>query len=510
MRTVIDLNHAQAREYFLREENYCNVDLPKYVTFQNLLSKVDSALDGKPLSSMVYEKNKPEDDENLSYKLLSNKDSNYAWRPFEIINPAIYVDLVHFITEEKNWSCIVQRFKSFKDSRIVCCSIPPVKRYRKTQKGSQILAWWEGMEQESLKLSLSYRYVYDADISNCYGSIYTHSIAWALHDKSDARDDRNKGKLLGSKIDKRFQNMRYRQTNGIPQGNAMSDFVAEIVLGFVDSRITERIKNHKPTIKRTDYKILRYRDDYKVFTNMPELGKTIMRYVSESLAEIGMHLNTAKTHESSDVVLASVKPDKIDELFVHSKEENYAKWLLQIYATTNQHPNSGKVARQLSKFHDRLYERLEKGGKLKKYEDVEVMLGIATNIAITNLKYYAWSVAIISVLLNSMADSRQRTLASKIVKKFDAVPNTGLLDIWLQRVTFPKEPKRKYKETFCSLVTLSKYPGNELIWSTAWLQNPNLKKIINETLIINQEELKSLKTAVDKAETASLNENPSP
>lgn len=509
MRTVLDLNHKAAREYFLREDNYCNIDLPKYVMFQDILSKVDSQLTGKSLSSMTEDKKKPEDDEYLNYKLMSNKDSNYAWRPFEIINPAIYVDLVHLLTEQKNWQEIISRFMCFKDSRIICCSMPTIKRYKKTQKGSQILAWWEGIEQEALKLSLSYTYVYDADITNCYGSIYTHSIAWALHDKPNARNDRGNKKLLGSKIDQKFQNMRYRQTNGIPQGNAVSDFIAEIVLGYVDIKVAQKIASHRPAIGRYDYKILRYRDDYKVFTNKPELGKTIMRYISESLAEIGMHLNTAKTRESSDAVLASVKEDKIDELFVHPKEENYAKWLLQIYATISKHPNSGKAARQLNYFHHRLYERYSSKKKLEKYENVDVMLGIVTNIAISNPKYYAWSVAIISILLSYSADSKQKALASKIVKKFEAIPNTGLLDIWLQRVTFPRFPGRVFKESFCQLVTLGAYPGNDILWSSEWLQEPRLKEIIRNTRIIDANQLRELAPIIDTNETNNFNENPS-
>jgi len=510
MTTILQLSHTNARKYFVRAENYCNVDLPKYVNFQELLDQVNTKLDGNSLDAWHSNSKKPNDDDKVNYRLLGNKDSSFAWRPYELINPALYVDLVHLLTTEDNWNELVARFKYFATYNAVqCCSIPPIKGYRKTQKGSQILSWWEGVEQESLKLSLRFSYVYDADITNCYGSIYTHSISWSLHGKPTARDDRGKSVLLGSKIDDKFQAMRYRQTNGIPQGNALSDFIAELVLGHVDELVTEKIKSARPKISLRDFKIIRYRDDYKIFTNKPELGKKLLRHISETLSDFGMHLNTAKTKESSDPVLASVKEDKIDELFVVPKEDNYAKWLLQIYATIDKHPNSGKAVRQLNYFHDRLYARHASKDKLKSYEKVEVMIAIVTNIAIRNPKYYNWSVAIISILLDLTAPSKRSSVTSSIVKKFESIPNTGLLDIWLQRATFPGQASRSYNERFCSLVTLGKYPGNNILWSLDWLSEANLKRIINKTPIIDRDELIKLEPVIDRKETDNFNSHPS-
>ncbi|HCH34023.1 MAG: Magnesium/nickel/cobalt transporter CorA [Candidatus Saccharibacteria bacterium GW2011_GWC2_48_9] len=510
MKNIYQIDHKQARTFFITADNYCNVDLPKYVNFQPLLDEVDTKLEGHDLSSWHSSSLKPHDDDKVNYRLLGNKDSDYAWRPYELINPAIYVDIVHLITNEQNWYEITERFSYFAKNNIIkCCSIPLVKRHRTTQKGTQILSWWEGVEQESLKLSLKFNYVFDADISNCYGSIYTHSIAWAMHGKVKARADKNMKLLLGSKIDQKFQAMRYGQTNGIPQGSGLSDFVAELVLGYIDELISEKIKQHSPRLAVNEFRILRYRDDYKIFTNRPELGKKLLRYISEILSDFGMHLNTSKTKESSDPVIASVKADKIDELFVTPREDNYAKWLLQIYATISKHPNSGKAVRQLNYFHKQLHLKHSSKDKLHSYEKADVMLGIVTNIAIRNPKYYNWSVAIISILLDYTAKSNRRGTASSIVHKFENTPNTGLLDIWLQRATFPEHPNRKYSEPFCKLVTLDKYPGNELLWSLSWLAEPSLKRIINKTRIIDRNQLAKLKTVIDREETDSFKTQPS-
>ena len=37
--------------------------------------------------------------------------------------------------------------------------------------------------------------------------------------------------------------MSYGQTNGIPQGTILMDFIAEMVLGYADYLLTERLKD---------------------------------------------------------------------------------------------------------------------------------------------------------------------------------------------------------------------------------------------------------------------------
>lgn len=39
--------------------------------------------------------------------------------------------------------------------------------------------------------------------------------------------------------------MQHNQTNGIPQGSVLMDFVAEIVLGYVDLRLSKELKIRK-------------------------------------------------------------------------------------------------------------------------------------------------------------------------------------------------------------------------------------------------------------------------
>ena len=184
----------------------------------------------------------PEKKENVDYFIIHNKDGKYAWRPFELIHPILYVKLVNDICESKNWSEIKKRLKELHSNpNIICCSMPGESKSKKTDKKENILRWWNEYEQKSISTSLEYSLMVNTDISNCYASVYTHSISWALHTKSISKATKGDLSYIGNLIDKDIEKMRYGQTNGIPQGSILMDFVAEIVLGYCDELLTEKL-----------------------------------------------------------------------------------------------------------------------------------------------------------------------------------------------------------------------------------------------------------------------------
>lgn len=181
---------------------------------------------------------------NINYTLLQNKDGNLGWKKIQIINPLSYILLTREITHKENWEFILTRFKEFqKNPNITCVSLPVLSLSEERDRAEVIKKWWSNFEQQSI--SLSYNYIYKTDIANCYDSIYTHSIAWVLHTKETAKKDRNKKELIGNSIDRNIQSMQYGQTNGIPQGSTLMDFIAEMVLGYIDLELSEAIEKEK-------------------------------------------------------------------------------------------------------------------------------------------------------------------------------------------------------------------------------------------------------------------------
>ena len=307
-KSLLSLNEKAAKQFFIKPENYCNIDLPPYYNFTNVLSQAEVKLNQSNLASYILPNIKLKEMDSLNYKIFTNKDGNFAWRPLEIIHPFLYINLVNKITESQAWNEIKTRFKAFKkDKHIKCCSDIRINNKNKKQKATNIISWWKEFEQESISMSLEYTFMANTDITGCYESIYTHSIAWALHGKSVAKQHKGDLSYIGNVIDKEIQTMRYGQTNGIPQGSVLMDFIAEIVLGYADKKLSEKLKS----LKICDYKILRYRDDYRIFSNSEATLNTILKELSSILTELNMKLNSNKTYITNDIVLKSIKPDKL-------------------------------------------------------------------------------------------------------------------------------------------------------------------------------------------------------
>lgn len=268
---ITKLSHIEARAFLLKESSYCNFDLPTYFTFEPMLSAVNQFLKGTKLSDCVSASTKPRDLETVNYVVLNNKDGQYAWRPMQLIHPVLYVDLVRKITDKTNWNTVVDRFADFEKKSVVeCSSIPLKSESERVDKAEQITNWWLEVEQRSIELALDYPFLCCTDVVDCYSAVYTHSIAWAIHTKETAKQHRRDDSLIGNVIDTALQDMSHGQTNGIPQGSVLMDLVAELVLGYADLLLTERLRD--AGIGPDGYTILRYRDDYRIFTTGTGVG----------------------------------------------------------------------------------------------------------------------------------------------------------------------------------------------------------------------------------------------
>jgi RNA-directed DNA polymerase len=338
-RSILDLTHKEACAFFLKSESYCSIDLPKYFNFKTVLANIDKLLKDKNLSDFYKEKDKPSNYDNVNYKILYNKDGRYSWRPLQLIHPALYVSLVHQITKEKSWTKICNRFKDFaSNQKIKCISIPRESLTDNSDKAEQILNWLDKIEQKSIELAIEYECLTCTDITDCYGAIYTHSIPWALHDKDLAKKNKDDKDLIGNIIDKHLQDMSYGQTNGIPQGSALMDFIAEMLLGYADLSLTQTIE--KEGISK--YKILRYRDDYRIFTNNLREGEQILKCLTEVMIDLGLKLNNDKTKSTKDIVTGSIKSDKLYLIQQKPNKKNLQTYLLTIHELAKHYPNSGQ------------------------------------------------------------------------------------------------------------------------------------------------------------------------
>lgn len=494
-KNVLSLDSVNARKFFLSQKAYSNMDLPPYFVFNKFISSIEAIFNGKELAENELKKAKKE--ENVNHVFYGNKDGKYAWRKYEIINPLIYISLVNIITEKNNWKFLQNRFKQFQvNKNIECESIPVLRKDKTKQAATQISHWVENVEKKSVGLSLEYNFLYQTDISDCYGAIYTHSLPWAIHSKSVSKSKRGYGQLFGNKIDQHIQAMSFGQTNGIPQGSILMDFIAEIVLGYADYQLSDKLNTELSDKK---FHILRYRDDYRVFVNDISDGDKILKCLSEVLVNLGLRLNVNKTCFSDNVVSGSIKKDKLESLqFEHvpkelTKEE-LLRQLLIIQQISQHHPNSGTLANRLSKILN-----VVKSNDFSFQENS--IIGLLVDIAYNNPKTFPLVATLISNCMTRLPAKQQIELVDKIRLKICNLANVGLLEIWIQRISVALKHKLVLNEKLCQIVDGS----NQQIFETNWIENKSIKKIIDSNTFINKKMLSNINVKIEKREVQIFN-----
>ena len=478
-RFVTELSCDEARAFFLKNESYCTIELPRYFKFNELLNNVAQELEGTLLSQLWN--TKPREFDDVNHPVLTNKDGRYDWRPLELIHPALYVSLVFRITECSHWNLILQRFRDFgRNPKIKCLSLPVESLTEEKDKAEQITQWWTAVEHKSIELALDYEFVVQTDIVDCYAAIYTHSISWALHTKETAKDNRNERNLIGNIIDAHLQDMKHGQTNGIPQGSVLMDFVAEMVLGYADTELTKKIKCKKIE----NYQILRYRDDYRLFVNNPQDGEIILKCLTEVMIDLGLKLSPSKTNFSDELIRSSIKDDKLSWTFRKEGHWQLQRHLLIIHDHSAEHPNSGSLVSAMFDYLKRLHAS-------SKYDFPLPLIGIVVDIAYRNPNVYEVSALILLKLLSFLeSEQEKRAIMKRIKRKFSQIPNTGHMEVWLQRISRSFYPDLTFHEPLCRLVR--EEVGLAEIWNNRWISSRQLRRAIERSSVIDPDEVTAL------------------
>ncbi len=139
-------------------------------------------------------------------------------------------------------------------------------------------------EEADIRKRTGAHYVARTDISNCFHSIYTHSIPWALHGRQKSK---KKHSLLleGNLVDKSTQGTRDGQTNGLLIGPHTSNVVSEIILTRIDHEMLQ--KGYK--------RFRRYIDDYTFYAKTHNEAEDFIRELGMQLRKYELVLNGSKT-----------------------------------------------------------------------------------------------------------------------------------------------------------------------------------------------------------------------
>ena len=130
------------------------------------------------------------------------------------------------------------------------------------------------------------------DVSRCFDSIYTHSIAWALLGKKLAKMNK-KAKSTAKRFDDLMMYVNHGETNGIVIGPEISRIFAEIIFQTVDLAAIRSLESRNYRHGR-EYTIRRYVDDVFIFADSDAVAEQARDVYMDALAEFNLYSNPLK------------------------------------------------------------------------------------------------------------------------------------------------------------------------------------------------------------------------
>ena len=163
----------------------------------------------------------------------------------------------------------------------------PVFQSEGVRRAFDFITDWDEIPVRRMSTRSNGRFLLKADIARFFPSIYTHSIPWAMHGKSTAKENKFDYGLAGNLIDLLVRQSQGGQTLGVPIGPDTSFILAEKILLEIDSRLRESIKESVRWFHRVD--------DYEFVCIERADADDCVAHLQEALQEFELELNSFKT-----------------------------------------------------------------------------------------------------------------------------------------------------------------------------------------------------------------------
>jgi hypothetical protein len=144
---------------------------------------------------------------------------------------------------------------------------------------------WADKALRELGPAFGKRYMVRTDITNCFPSIYSHAIPWALAGLDEAKRNSRKKKEYYNQLDTRIQALKRGETKGIAIGPATSNIAAEIILAKVDA----------DGLLSQNADFCRWIDDYHAFFQTEDEARRFVGTLEKCLGAFELQLNAQKT-----------------------------------------------------------------------------------------------------------------------------------------------------------------------------------------------------------------------
>ena len=295
-----------------------------------------------PAIAQKIRANKHRKDGYDQVEYLLTRHTNVS-RPLSIPHPLAYCHLVEAICS--NW----QYFNYVCDNEN-----SRVKPYQHTDNRLLIMDYGDEYSNadRALRFGFGKKFRIHTDISNCFPSLYSHAIPWALVGISFAKQNRGDQHWF-NKIDFCQRMLKRGETQGLGIGPATSNIVSEAIL----ARIDEDLSKH--------FSYFRYIDDYTCYCETFEEGQKFIRALREQLKKYKLVLNIKKTEivelpapieadwivDLSTRLPAGTTVEKKGKVYSASEAVRYIDYAVRI---SSQHPDGSVLKYAVKAILDRL------------------------------------------------------------------------------------------------------------------------------------------------------------
>lgn len=204
-------------------------------------------------------------------------------RPISIPHPFPYLKLCESIAD--NWEKLQDHFKNCTENQTHKISRIHIRKLKNKQHTFEMnYSNFNSDGTPEFDLQIKAKYIVHADISNCFPSMYSHSITWALIGKEDAKKNQTRKSEWFNRLDERVKNIKHGETNGLLIGPHTSNLISEIILVKVDQALYDK-----------GYKFTRHVDDYKCYTESRENADSFLVDLASELKKFDLTLNHKKS-----------------------------------------------------------------------------------------------------------------------------------------------------------------------------------------------------------------------
>lgn len=417
---LIDLKPADARAHLLESEQYMTMSLPGYLDFGAVLRQVEELVGDTPLEECLKAKLPATLDAN--HTIMTSKDGAYAMRPISLSHPLLYYCLVRELTSRNTWSQIRRAFASATDKRIAVSSLPLIPQPQEAfRQATTILNWWQEVERRSVELSLDYSYMLVTDITNCYGTLDMRLLSEILP------------RATGGRLAYLVQLLQGGSPIGIPQGAEPYNLIAELVLAAIDKRLMERLLAEGIS---EGFHIIRYRDDYRIYSNDREQLERIYSALQAVLLGANCQLSISKTGITNDIILSSIKRDKlymIENTPIASKKgcdfDSVQKYLTFTLLFATRYRDSGSICSLMSD----LLRRVEERSIYWDRSAPAPLCAMVVQLLQHNPRIYLSGMKLLVLLMEEMPTEERVALKRRIRRRLlGSILNSAVAQLWMQ------------------------------------------------------------------------------